>query len=343
MSGFSDSLRNMESEPSRPAPNEEYLLEYSDDDLPAAHILYGATSDAVKDYLRIISKHAVLNEKEEFDLCEQIAAGRRAKDTLASGVEVTPEAQRALRLAVKTGLQAKQQLIDANLRLVAATAKSQVGKGLPLLDLIQEGNFGLATAVDKFDHTRGYKFASYSIWWVRQSMDRAIANLGREVRLPVHVHESLAKIARAEKKLHQTLKREPLIEEVANEVGLSIEDIDKFKKFAQDTLSLATPLDEDGDVLLEDILIDDEESVEHIAENTLLVEQLNIILDSLSEREAAVIRERFGLLDGQMKTLDEIGAQFGVTRERIRQIEVKTMSKLRHPSLREMLRDYLED
>lgn len=327
----------------KPLPNQEFLINFEDSgDQTWSHIR-SATADSVKDYLRRISKEPSLSEAEEFELGQQIAEGRRASETLESGVAVAPDAQRRLRQAVKLGVHAKQVLIDANLKLVVAVAKSQVGKGLPFLDLVQEGNFGLTYAVEKFDHTRGYRFSAYSIWWVRQAMARALANQGRDVRIPVHMQETFRKVAKAEEKLRKKLDREPTIEELSAECGLTVEAISKLDSYERTVISLDLPLDSTGDVLLEDTLVDEGESVEAMTENMMLIEQLNAILDTFSGREAMVVKERFGLVDGRQKTLEEIGDIFGVTRERIRQIESKAMSKLRHPSLRELLHDFLRD
>lgn len=332
----------MNEQPER-TPNQEFLLNFEESSAPTWSHLRSASADSVKDYLRRIASEPTLSEAEEFELCAQIAEGRRATETIESGVSIAPEAKSRLKLAVKNGLHAKQVLIDANLKLVVATAKSQIGKGLPFLDLIQEGNFGLTYAVEKFDHTRGYRFSAYSIWWVRQAMARALANQGRDVRIPVHMQETFRKVAKAEEKLRKKLDREPTTEELSAECGLTVEAISKLDSYERKVISLDLPLDDTGDFLLEDTLVDEGESVEALAENALLIEQLNAILDTFSGREAMVVRERFGLVDGQQKTLEEIGDIFGVTRERIRQIEMKAMSKLRHPSLRELLHDFLRD
>jgi RNA polymerase primary sigma factor len=308
------------------------------------YFIAGATADSVKDYARQIAKTPVLTEEEEYELGEQLAEGRRAEATLASGVSISREAELKLRRAVRLGNHAKNELVSANLKLVLSVAKSQTGKGLPLLDIIQEGNYGLMYAANRYDHTRGFRFASYAIWWIRQGIDRAITNQSRDVRLPVHVEENIRKVAKAKVKLTKSLKREPTVVELAAETELSIDAIERLENYGQDTVSLFTPLDEKGEVQLLDVLEDaEQETLEHIGENLMMIEQLNEALETLSEREADVIRGRFGLDDGKQKTLDEIGAEYGLTRERIRQIEVKAMSKLKHPSQANLLRDFLED
>lgn len=327
----------------KPLPNQEFLLNFEESSDQTWSHVRSASADSVKDYLRRISKEPSLSEAEEFDLGQQIAEGRRASETLSSGVNIAPEAQMRLRRTAKLGVHAKQVLIDANLKLVVATAKSQIGKGLPFLDLIQEGNFGLTYAVEKFDHTRGYRFSAYAIWWVRQAMDRALANQGRDVRIPVHMQETFRKVAKVEEKLRKKLDRQPTVEELAAATEMTVEAIAKLDGYERQVISLDLPLGSTGDIVLEDTLIDEGDSVEALVENTMLIEHLNAILDTFSEREAMVVRERFGLVDGQQKTLDQIGDIFGVTRERIRQIEVKAMSKLRHPSLKALLLDFLSD
>lgn len=304
----------------------------------------GATADAVKDYLRQIAGAAPLSEEQEFGLCEVLAEGVRAKATLDSGVSISQEARLKLSRSVKDGEKAKNDLVASNQRLIVSVAKSQIGKGLPFLDLIQEGNIGLIHAIARFDHTRGYRFATYAIWWIRQAMSRAIDNQSREVRLPVHVEEDIKKIERAQKKLFSSLEHDPSINEIGAEIQMSADDVERLLNLKRGSLSLFSPMDETGELQLLDVLQDEhQETVAQVVETGLLLDQIEDALESLSEREAAVIRARFGFADGVPLTLEEIGNRFGVTRERIRQIEAKAMSKLKHPSQANLLRDFLEN
>ena len=317
-----------------------------EDDIPLQSTqITGATADPVKDYLKQIGKVGLLNAAEEVDLAMRIEAGLFAEEKLS---KMTPEEQRSklgreLGMVARDGQRAKSHLLNANLRLVVSLAKRYTGRGMQFLDLIQEGNLGLIRAVEKFDYTKGFKFSTYATWWIRQAITRAMADQARTIRIPVHMVEVINKLARVQRQMLQDLGREPTPEELSRELDMTPEKVIEVQKYGREPISLHTPLGEDGDSEFGDLIEDTEAVVPADAVGfTMLQKQLEQLLDSLSEREAGVIRMRFGLGDGQPKTLDQIGDTFGVTRERIRQIESKTMAKLRHPSRSQALRDYLE-
>lgn len=316
-----------------------------DDDAPAQQVVTaGATADPVKDYLKQIGKVALLNAEQEVELAKRIEAGLFADEKLAEiGDTLEPKLRRELEWIAQDGRRAKNHLLEANLRLVVSLAKRYTGRGMLFLDLIQEGNLGLIRAVEKFDYTKGYKFSTYATWWIRQAITRAMADQARTIRIPVHMVEVINKLARVQRQMLQDLGREPTPEELAKELDMTPEKVVEVQKYGREPISLHTPLGEDGDSEFGDLIEDSEAVVPADAVSfTLLQEQLHQVLDTLSEREAGVVSMRFGLTDGQPKTLDEIGKVYGVTRERIRQIESKTMSKLRHPSRSQVLRDYLD-
>jgi RNA polymerase primary sigma factor len=316
-----------------------------DDDAPAQQVVTaGATADPVKDYLKQIGKVALLNAEQEVELAKRIEAGLFAEEKLAATRDqLEPKLRRELEWIAQDGRRAKNHLLEANLRLVVSLAKRYTGRGMLFLDLIQEGNLGLIRAVEKFDYTKGYKFSTYATWWIRQAITRAMADQARTIRIPVHMVEVINKLARVQRQMLQDLGREPTPEELAKELDMTPEKVVEVQKYGREPISLHTPLGEDGDSEFGDLIEDSEAVVPADAVSfTLLQEQLHQVLDTLSEREAGVVSMRFGLTDGQPKTLDEIGKVYGVTRERIRQIESKTMSKLRHPSRSQVLRDYLD-
>jgi RNA polymerase primary sigma factor len=316
-----------------------------EDEVPVySAAITGATADPVKDYLKQIGKVALLNAAEEVELAMRIEAGLFAEDKLANeGDKLSPAARRELQWVAKDGQRAKSHLLGANLRLVVSLAKRYTGRGMQFLDLIQEGNLGLIRAVEKFDYTKGFKFSTYATWWIRQAITRAMADQARTIRIPVHMVEVINKLARVQRQMLQDLGREPTPEELSRELDMTPEKVVEVQKYGREPISLHTPLGEDGDSEFGDLIEDTEAVVPADAVGfTMLQKQLESLLDSLSEREAGVIRMRFGLGDGMPKTLDQIGDTFGVTRERIRQIESKTMAKLRHPSRSQSLRDYLE-
>lgn len=304
----------------------------------------GATADPVKDYLKQIGKVSLLNAEQEVDLARRIEAGLFAEYKLKNEADsMTSKERRELHFLAQDGQMAKNHLLEANLRLVVSLAKRYTGRGMQFLDLIQEGNLGLIRAVEKFDYTKGYKFSTYATWWIRQAITRAMADQARTIRIPVHMVEVINKLARVQRQMLQDLGREPTPEELAKELDMTPEKVVEVQKYGREPISLHTPLGEDGDSEFGDLIEDSEAIVPADAVSfTLLQEQLHNVLDTLSEREAGVVSMRFGLGDGQPKTLDEIGKVYGVTRERIRQIESKTMSKLRHPSRSQVLRDYLD-
>ncbi|NSC24298.1 RNA polymerase sigma factor [Streptomyces albus subsp. chlorinus] len=325
--------------------NEGFVLSDDDeDDAPAQQVAAaGATADPVKDYLKQIGKVPLLNAEQEVELAKRIEAGLFAEDKLAAEEKLAPKLQRELEIIAEDGRRAKNHLLEANLRLVVSLAKRYTGRGMLFLDLIQEGNLGLIRAVEKFDYTKGYKFSTYATWWIRQAITRAMADQARTIRIPVHMVEVINKLARVQRQMLQDLGREPTPEELAKELDMTPEKVVEVQKYGREPISLHTPLGEDGDSEFGDLIEDSEAVVPADAVSfTLLQEQLHSVLDTLSEREAGVVSMRFGLTDGQPKTLDEIGKVYGVTRERIRQIESKTMSKLRHPSRSQVLRDYLD-
>ncbi|HEV3171632.1 MAG TPA: RNA polymerase sigma factor [Actinocrinis sp.] len=320
------------------------LSDDDEDDAPAQQVASaGATADPVKDYLKQIGKVPLLNAEQEVELAKRIEAGLFAEEKLNSGEKMDPRFKHELEIIAEDGRRAKNHLLEANLRLVVSLAKRYTGRGMLFLDLIQEGNLGLIRAVEKFDYTKGYKFSTYATWWIRQAITRAMADQARTIRIPVHMVEVINKLARVQRQMLQDLGREPTPEELAKELDMTPEKVIEVQKYGREPISLHTPLGEDGDSEFGDLIEDSEAVVPADAVSfTLLQEQLHSVLDTLSEREAGVVSMRFGLTDGQPKTLDEIGKVYGVTRERIRQIESKTMSKLRHPSRSQVLRDYLD-
>ncbi|WP_082126668.1 RNA polymerase sigma factor [Allosalinactinospora lopnorensis] len=325
--------------------DEAFVLYEDDDDAPAAQVVAaGATADPVKDYLKQIGNVALLNAEQEVELAKRIEAGLFAEEKLAEEEgSLSPDFRDELEWIAEDGGRAKRHLLEANLRLVVSLAKRYTGRGMLFLDLIQEGNLGLIRAVEKFDYTKGFKFSTYATWWIRQAITRAMADQARTIRIPVHMVEVINKLARVQRQMLQDLGREPTPEELAKELDMTPEKVVEVQKYGREPISLHTPLGEDGDSEFGD-LIEDSEAIQpgEAVSFTLLQEQLHSVLDTLSEREAGVVSMRFGLTDGQPKTLDEIGKVYGVTRERIRQIESKTMSKLRHPSRSQVLRDYLD-
>ncbi|PIE20944.1 MAG: RNA polymerase sigma factor [Arachnia propionica] len=348
-----DDVDESKFEPSKEATLEKSLTEdegfqisdADDADEPEQQVVSaGATADPVKDYLKQIGKVALLNAVQEVELAKRIEAGLFAEERLADPEQsLSDEDLVDLEWIVGDGRNAKNHLLEANLRLVVSLAKRYTGRGMLFLDLIQEGNLGLIRAVEKFDYTKGYKFSTYATWWIKQAITRAMADQARTIRIPVHMVEVINKLARVQRQMLQDLGREPTPEELAEELDMTPEKVVEVQKYGREPISLHTPLGEDGDSEFGDLIEDSEAVVPADAVNfTLLQEQLNDVLDTLSEREAGVVSMRFGLTDGQPKTLDEIGKVYGVTRERIRQIESKTMSKLRHPSRSQVLRDYLD-
>jgi len=306
-----------------------------------------ASADSVRAYLKQIGKVALLNAEEEVELAKRIEAGLYATQLmteLADKGEKLPAAQRRdMQWICRDGDRAKNHLLEANLRLVVSLAKRYTGRGMAFLDLIQEGNLGLIRAVEKFDYTKGYKFSTYATWWIRQAITRAMADQARTIRIPVHMVEVINKLGRIQRELLQDLGREPTPEELAKEMDITPEKVLEIQQYAREPISLDQTIGDEGDSQLGDFIEDSEAVVAVDAVSfTLLQDQLQSVLETLSEREAGVVRLRFGLTDGQPRTLDEIGQVYGVTRERIRQIESKTMSKLRHPSRSQVLRDYLD-
>ncbi|HEX5402150.1 MAG TPA: RNA polymerase sigma factor [Pseudonocardiaceae bacterium] len=306
-----------------------------------------ASADSVRAYLKQIGKVALLNAEEEVELAKRIEAGLYAAERTRKAEEesekLTTQMRRDLRWIIRDGERAKNHLLEANLRLVVSLAKRYTGRGMAFLDLIQEGNLGLIRAVEKFDYTKGYKFSTYATWWIRQAITRAMADQARTIRIPVHMVEVINKLGRIQRELLQDLGREPTPEELAKEMDITPEKVLEIQQYAREPISLDQTIGDEGDSQLGDFIEDSEAVVAVDAVSfTLLQDQLQSVLATLSEREAGVVRLRFGLTDGQPRTLDEIGQVYGVTRERIRQIESKTMSKLRHPSRSQVLRDYLD-
>ena len=330
-----------------PGPGQDEPLVSGDDDedLPAARVAAaGASADPVKDYLKQIGRVPLLNARQEVELAKRIEAGLFAEEKLAEGSRnLSTDARIDLEWIAADGRSAKNHLLEANLRLVVSLARRYAGRGMLFLDLIQEGNLGLIRGVEKFDYTRGYKFSTYATWWIRQAITRAMAEQSRTIRLPVHVVEALSGLARVQRQLLQDLGREPTPDELAAGLDMTPEKLIEIQKYGREPISLHIPLGEDGDSEFGD-LIEDSEAIQpgEAVSFTLLQEQLHSVLGTLSEREAGVVSIRFGLADGQPKTLDEIGKVYGVTRERIRQIESRAMAKLRHPSRSNLLRDYLD-
>ena len=329
-----------------------FVVDDSDDDenvTPSGNpkrrvVTAGATADPVKDYLKQIGRVSLLNAEQEVDLSERIEAGLYAQhllDTESEGMDF--KRRRELKWAANDGKKAKDHLLEANLRLVVSLAKRYTGRGMLFLDLIQEGNLGLIRAVEKFDYTKGYKFSTYATWWIRQAITRAMADQARTIRVPVHMVEVINKLSRVQRQMLQDLGREPTPDELARELDMPVEKVQEVQKYGREPISLHTPLGEDGDSEFGD-LIEDTDAIapSDAVAFSLLQEQFQQVLETLSPREAGVIKMRYGLEDGQPKTLDDIGRVYGVTRERIRQIESKTMSKLRHPSRSQTLRDFLD-
>jgi RNA polymerase primary sigma factor len=335
---------NLAEEASGNEENAFTLKASEEDDAPAQTVMTaGATADPVKDYLKQIGRVALLNAELEVELATRIEAGLFAEEKIKEDKKMEKKFKRELEWIVEDGKRAKNHLLEANLRLVVSLAKRYTGRGMLFLDLIQEGNLGLIRAVEKFDYTKGYKFSTYATWWIRQAITRAMADQARTIRIPVHMVEVINKLARVQRQMLQDLGREPTPEELAKELDMTPEKVVEVQKYGREPISLHTPLGEEGDSEFGDLIEDSEAVVPADAVSfTLLQEQLHSVLDTLSEREAGVVAMRFGLTDGQPKTLDEIGKVYGVTRERIRQIESKTMSKLRHPSRSQVLRDYLD-
>jgi RNA polymerase primary sigma factor len=321
------------------------VSEADETDEPEQQVMVaGATADPVKDYLKQIGKVPLLNAEQEVELAKRIEAGLFAEEQIGDvETKLKDKVKDEYEWISEDGRRAKNHLLEANLRLVVSLAKRYTGRGMLFLDLIQEGNLGLIRAVEKFDYTKGYKFSTYATWWIRQAITRAMADQARTIRIPVHMVEVINKLARVQRQMLQDLGREPTPEELAKELDMTPEKVIEVQKYGREPISLHTPLGEDGDSEFGDLIEDSEAIVPAEAVSfTLLQEQLHAVLDTLSEREAGVVSMRFGLTDGQPKTLDEIGKVYGVTRERIRQIESKTMSKLRHPSRSQVLRDYLD-
>ncbi len=334
-----------EAKPTVAADSDNLVISDVDDtDEPVQQVITaGATADPVKDYLKQIGKVPLLNAEEEVDLAKRIEAGLFAEELLATRGPFKDRRQGDYEWIAEDGQRAKNHLLEANLRLVVSLAKRYTGRGMLFLDLIQEGNLGLIRAVEKFDYTKGYKFSTYATWWIRQAITRAMADQARTIRIPVHMVEVINKLARVQRQMLQDLGREPTPEELARELDMTPEKVVEVQKYGREPISLHTPLGEEGDSEFGDLIEDSEAIVPADAVSfTLLQEQLDSVLDTLSDRESGVVKMRFGLTDGQPKTLDEIGKVYGVTRERIRQIESKTMSKLRHPSRSQVLRDYLD-
>lgn len=339
--------------PEQPKEKGAYVVSDTDDEeeniIPSGNpkrrvIAAGATADPVKDYLKQIGRVSLLNAEQEVDLSERIEAGLYAQhllDTESEGMEFKRE--RELKWAAADGKKAKDHLLEANLRLVVSLAKRYTGRGMLFLDLIQEGNLGLIRAVEKFDWKKGFKFSTYATWWIRQAITRAMADQARTIRVPVHMVEVINKLSRVQRQMLQDLGREPTPDELARELDMPVEKVQEVQKYGREPISLHTPLGEDGDSEFGD-LIEDTDAIapSDAVAFSLLQEQFKQVLETLSPREAGVIKMRYGLEDGQPKTLDDIGRVYGVTRERIRQIESKTMSKLRHPSRSQTLRDFLD-
>ncbi len=344
-----DDPAGAEEVPEEPAPEAEAPREEIEEVVekkPAKRIdlsVKAPTNDPVRMYLKEIGKVPLLTAEEEIILAKKIEAGEEAAKKLEEEEKLSKEEVRRLKRLEREGMNAKKKLVEANLRLVVSIAKRYVGRGMLFLDLIQEGNLGLIRAVEKFDWRKGYKFSTYATWWIRQAITRAIADQARTIRIPVHMVETINKLIRIQRQLLQELGREPSPEEIAEQMGLTPEKVRDILKVSQEPVSLETPIGEEEDSQLGDFIEDAEAEVPADAASfSLLQEQLREVLDTLSERERKVIELRFGLIDGHPRTLEEVGRVFGVTRERIRQIESKTLSKLRHPNRSAKLRDYLE-
>ena len=338
--------------PEEPKEKGAFVVRDDDDDenlTPSGNpkrrvIAAGATADPVKDYLKRIGRVSLLNAEQEVDLSERIEAGLYAQHLLdTESDQMDFKRKRELKWAANDGRRAKDHLLEANLRLVVSLAKRYTGRGMLFLDLIQEGNLGLIRAVEKFDWKKGFKFSTYATWWIRQAITRAMADQARTIRVPVHMVEVINKLSRVQRQMLQDLGREPTPDELARELDMPVEKVQEVQKYGREPISLHTPLGEDGDSEFGD-LIEDTDAIapSDAVAFSLLQEQFRQVLETLSPREAGVIKMRYGLEDGQPKTLDDIGRVYGVTRERIRQIESKTMSKLRHPSRSQTLRDFLD-
>ena len=332
-----------------PADEAEQITELIDDSetteptVPDIDDDRGVSADLVRAYLNGIGRTKLLTADQEVDLAKRIEAGLFAAERLSTGVDADRQLRADLTTIAAEGRAAKDHLLEANLRLVVSIAKRYTGRGMAFLDLIQEGNLGLIRAVEKFDYTKGYKFSTYATWWIRQAITRAMADQARTIRIPVHMVEVINKLGRIQRELLQDLGREPTPEELAKEMDITPEKVLEIQQYAREPISLDQTIGDEGDSQLGDFIEDSEAVVAVDAVSfSLLQDQLQQVLQTLSEREAGVVRLRFGLTDGQPRTLDEIGQVYGVTRERIRQIESKTMSKLRHPSRSQVLRDYLD-
>jgi RNA polymerase primary sigma factor len=329
----------------KPADDEaaSWALGGDEDDGPPAQIsTAGATADPVKDYLKLIGRVSLLKAIEEVTIAKRIEAGLFAQHKLDSGATIAPKLKKELAWIAEDGQRAKQHLLEANLRLVVSLAKRHTGRGMPFLDLIQEGNLGLIRAVEKFDYTKGFKFSTYATWWIKQAITRAMADQSRTIRVPVHMVEVINKVSRAQRTLSIDLGRAPTPAELAKDLDMTVEKLEEVQTFGREPISLHTPLGEDGGSEFGDLIEDTEAPVaDDVVTYSFMQEQIRSVLDTLAERESGVIALRFGLRDGRPRTLEEISAVYGVTRERIRQIESKTMSKLRHPARSQSLRDYL--
>ena len=347
-----DSEENKPEAPQVPQAKGAFIVRDDDDDdnlTPSGNpkrrvIATGATADPVKDYLKQIGRVSLLNAEQEVDLSERIEAGLYAQHLLDTQIDQMEfKRKRELKWAAADGKKAKDHLLEANLRLVVSLAKRYTGRGMLFLDLIQEGNLGLIRAVEKFDWKKGFKFSTYATWWIRQAITRAMADQARTIRVPVHMVVVINKLSRVQRQMLQDLGREPTPDELARELDMPVEKVQEVQKYGREPISLHTPLGEDGDSEFGD-LIEDTDAIapSDAVAFSLLQEQFRQVLETLAPREAGVIKMRYGLEDGQPKTLDDIGRVYGVTRERIRQIESKTMSKLRHPSRSQTLRDFLD-
>ena len=351
-SELEDDDEDKRKKPEEPKEKGAFVVRDDDDDdnlTPSGNpkrrvIAAGATADPVKDYLKQIGRVNLLNAEQEVDLSERIEAGLYAQHLLdTESDKMDFKRRRELKWAANDGKRAKDHLLEANLRLVVSLAKRYTGRGMLFLDLIQEGNLGLIRAVEKFDWKKGFKFSPYATWWIRQAITRAMADQARTIRVPVHMVEVINKLSRVQRQMLQDLGREPTPDELARELDMPVEKVQEVQKYGREPISLHTPLGEDGDSEFGD-LIEDTDAIapSDAVAFSLLQEQFKQVLETLSPREAGVIKMRYGLEDGQPKTLDDIGRVYGVTRERIRQIESKTMSKLRHPSRSQTLRDFLD-
>ncbi|HEU4911571.1 MAG TPA: RNA polymerase sigma factor RpoD [Actinomycetes bacterium] len=325
-----------------PTPEELALAEAEEEPPSLDDAGPAASADLVRVYLREIGRVSLLTAADEVDLAKRVEAGVFAAEKLDENVDLAPDMRRDLLAIMQDGHRAKQRLIEANLRLVVSIAKRYAGRGLPFLDLIQEGNLGLIRAVEKFDYTRGFKFSTYASWWIRQAVSRAVADQARTIRIPVHMVETVNRILRAQRMLVQTLGRDPTAAEIAERVDLPAERVTEIKRLAMEPVSLHSPVGEEEGSELGD-LIEDSESIPppELVASGLLQSHVEAVLGHLGEREREVVRMRYGLMDGEPRTLEEVGRAFGVTRERVRQIEAKSLAKLRHPHLSAQLRDYL--